>query len=132
MDSAALIWGYIMTILHLTDLKMAVHFPSLSFLSFTAVSHKKYKYFQIVSKNTPLQPQTVLVVQFLFEFRSLCVYVRERDYYVLVYIFLFLAHQGNPDKFLLYRISWNDSRRITKLRTDNSGLGNVEVLSADS
>ena len=57
-DSTFLIWGYIMTILHLTDLKMAAHFPILSFLSFTAISHQKYKYqyFQIISKNTHLQP----------------------------------------------------------------------------
>ena len=121
-----------MTILHLTDLKMAVHFPSLSFLSFTAVSHKKYKYSQIISKNTPLQPQTVWVVQFLFEFRSLCVCVWERDYYVLVYTIFIFSSSKESDKFLLYRISWNDSRGITKLRTDNSGICNVEVLSADS
>ena len=44
MDSAALIWGYIMTILHLTGLKMAVHFTIFSFLSFMAISHQKYKY----------------------------------------------------------------------------------------
>ena len=82
MDSAALIWGYIMTIMHLTDLKMAVHFPILFFLSFMAISHQKYKYqcFQITSKNTTLQRQTVWVIP-RFEFQSVCVCV-----YVPVYI----------------------------------------------
>ena len=130
-----------MTILHLTDLKMAVHFPILFFLSFMAISHQKYKYqcFQITSKNTTLQRQTVWVVP-LFEFQSVCVcmcasvHLCARDItmsYYRLHKFLF-SDQGNADEFLFYRTNWNDLRGITKLWTDNSSICSVEVPSTDS